>query len=98
MGIECYISCPSENLAELKAFLRDAGGQPCLQFPEQLEFRFRSSALEEMPDATAVVQSDGLYFCDNCGAREPVALLFRRIIDKMLTLSESTDSIVITSL
>jgi hypothetical protein len=39
-----------------------------------------------------------VYFCDHCGEREPVAVLFRRIIDEALTLSGSSDSIVVTSL
>ena len=51
-----------------------------------------------MPDATAVIEPQGLYFCDHCGAREPVAVLFRRIIDEALTLSDSSNSIVVTTL
>jgi hypothetical protein len=98
MGIEYRISCPRESLPKLEEFLRRVGGQPSTQFPHQLEFRFRPSTANQMPDAIAVIEAQGLYFCDYCGAREPVAVLFRRIIDEALTLSDSSDSIVITSL
>ena len=98
MGIEYRISCPPESLPKLEEFLRRAGGLPCAQFPERIEFRFRPSTPDEMPDATAVVEPQGLYFCDHCGAREPVAVLFRRIVDEALTLSDSSDRIVVTSL
>jgi hypothetical protein len=98
MGIEYRISCPPESLPKLREFLRRAGGLPSAQFPEQIEFRFRPSTPDQMPDATAVVEAQGLYFCDHCGEREPVAVLFRRIIDEALTLSGSSDSIMVTSL
>jgi hypothetical protein len=98
MGTEYRISCQSGNLSRLDQFLRRVGGQPSPQFPERLEFRFRASTPDEMPDATAVVEAQGLYFCDHGGVREPVAVLFRRIVDEMLTLSDSSDSVVITSL
>ena len=98
MGIEYRISCPPDKLPKLEAFLRWLGGQPCRQFPEQLEFRIQPSRPDEMPDAIAVVESAGIYFRDNCGAHEAVAVLFRRIIDEALTLSDSSDSVVISSL
>jgi hypothetical protein len=97
MGIEYRISCPPDKLPKLEACLRRLGGQPARQFPDQLEFRFQPSPPDAMPDATAVVEPAGLYFCDFGRSRE-VALLFRRIIDEALTLSDSTDSVVITSL
>ena len=98
MGIEYRISCPPENLPKLEEFLRRAGGQPCQQYPGQLEFRFKPSQAQEMPDATAVIEAGGLYFCDHCGASEPVAVLFRRIIDEALSFSDSSDSVTITAL
>lgn len=98
MGIEYRISCPTDKLPKLEQFLRRLGGQPGRQFPDQLEFRFRPSKPDEMPDATAVVESAGIYFCDHCGAREPVAVLFRRIIDEALTLSDSGDHVIIKGL
>ena len=79
-------------------FLRRAGGIASPQFPEQIEFRLQSSVPSGMPDAMAVIEPQGLYFCDYCGAREPVCVLFRRIIDEALTLSDSSDSIVVTTL
>jgi len=97
MGIEYRIACPAEGLPELAEFLRRLGGTPCAKFPEQIEFRFRPSSPEEMPDAMAIVEADGLYFCDNGGQRESVAVLFRQIIDQVLTLSGS-ESLVVTSL
>jgi hypothetical protein len=98
MGTEYRISCPPDGLPKMQAFLRRVGGQPCRQFPEQLEFRFQPSQPDGMPDATAVIESAGIYFCVHCGASEPVAVLFRRIIDEALTLSDSSDSLVITTL
>ncbi len=71
-------------------------GRPA-QFPHQLEFRFRASSSDEMPDAMAIIESQGLYFCDNGGQREAVAVLFRQIIDQVLMLSPS-ESVVVTSL
>jgi hypothetical protein len=58
--------------------------------PTQMEFRFRPSQPNEMPDAFAVIEEAGIYFCDNGGARESVAVLFRRIIDKALACADST--------
>lgn len=97
MGFEYRISCPPENLLKLGEFLRQAGGLPCTQFPERIEFRFRPSTPDEMPDATAVIEGQGLYFCVHGGPHEPVAVLFRNIIDQALMLSDSSDSIVVTS-
>lgn len=98
MGIEYRISCPAERLDELKKFLERRGGRPCAEFPEQIEFRFRESRLDEMPDATAIVEAAGLYFCDHGAAREAVAVLFREIIDEVLRLSDASDSTLVTSL
>jgi len=98
MGIEYRISFLPEKLPELEQFLRRVGGEPCRDRPERFEFRFRSSQPDEMPDATAIIEAEGLYFCDHCGAREPVAVLFRNIIDEALTLSDSAESVVITGL
>ena len=98
MGIEYRILTASEKLPKFEEFLRRLGGQPSLQFPTQIEFRFQQSQPDEMPDATVVVEPASIYFCDHCGASEPVAVLFRRIIDEALTHSDSSDSIVITSL
>jgi hypothetical protein len=98
VGIEYRISCPPERLPELKEFLLRAGGRPWPEFPEQIQFRFRESVVEGRVEATAVIEADGLYFCDHCGAREPVAVLFQRIIDEALTLSGPSDSVVVTGL
>lgn len=98
MGFEYRISCPPERLHKLETFLRSAGGLPAAHNPEQLEFRFRPSTPDEMPDAMAVMEEGGVYFCDNRGMREKVDMLFRGIIDEALTLSDSSDSIVVTSL
>lgn len=98
MGIEYHISCPPEKLQKLEEFLLRAGGQPSARFATQIEFRFRQSSPGEMPDATAIVETQGLYFCDHCGARDAVAVLFRRIIDEALSLSDSSDSVVVSTL
>ena len=97
MGLEYRISCPPESLAKLGDFLRRVGGQPSAQFPEQIEFRFHPSTSDGMPDATAIIEAQGIYFCDYGGAREQVAVLFRRLIDEALAWSGSSDRVVITS-
>jgi hypothetical protein len=78
--------------------LHRLGGQPSAQFPAQIEFRFGQCLPTEMPDATVVVDSEGIYFVDSCGDRQQVAVLFRKIIDEALTFSDSSDSVVITGL
>lgn len=78
--------------------LRRHGGQPSSQFPSQIEFRFRHTQHNAMPDATVIVETESIYFLDNCGDQEQVAVLFRQIIDEALTYSDSSDSVVITSL
>jgi hypothetical protein len=98
VGSEYRISCPPEKLPELKEFFLRAGGQPWPEFPEQIQFRFGESAVEGTVEATAVIEETGVYFCDHCGTREPVAVLFRRIIDEVLTLSGPSDSVVVTRL
>jgi hypothetical protein len=98
MGVEYRISCPPEKLPKLEEFLRHAGGKPSEQYPEQLEFRFRPCGPDEMPDATAMLEPAGVYFCDHCGAQEPVDVLFRRLIDEALACSDSSDSVTITAL
>jgi hypothetical protein len=99
MGIEYRISCTPEGLSNVGELLGRLGGQPSAEFPAQIEFRFRSSRAEEMPDATVVLEPAGIYFVDHGGAcREAVAVLLRRIMDEALTFSDSSDSVVITSL
>ena len=98
MGIEYRISCAPDGLPKIGELLHRRGGQPSPQFPTQIEFRFRPCGPEEMPDATVVVEAAGIYFLDHCGEREQVAVLLRQIIDEALTFSDSSDSVVITSL
>ena len=98
MGIEYRLSCPPAALPRLEVFLLRLGGQPCSQSPARLEFHLPPSCPGQMPAVTVVPEAEGLYFCDHGGEREAVALLFRRIIDELLVLSDSSDSIVITAL
>jgi hypothetical protein len=98
MGIEYRVSCTAKGLPKIGELLLRLGGQPSSQFPTQIEFRFRPCGPDEMPDATVVVESEGIYFLDGCGGHEQVAVLFRRIVDEALTFSDSSDSVVITSL
>ena len=98
MGIEYRVSCAPKGLPKIGELLLRLGGQPSPQFPTQIEFRFRQCRPDEMPDATVVVESEGIYFLDHCGERQQVAVLFRQIIDEALTFSDSSDSVVITSL
>ena len=94
MGIEYRVSCVPEGLPKVGELLRRLGGQ----FPTQIEFRFRPCRSDEMPDATVVVEPERIYFLDHCRERQQVAVLFRQIIDEALTFSDSSDSVVITSL
>ena len=96
MGIEYRISCPPDKLLHMEQFLMRIGGLPSVQFPEQIEFRYGLSGSDGMPDAFVVIQAAGIHFCDNCGDREALADLFRRIIDEALACTDSTDSITIT--
>ena len=98
MGIEYRISCSAEGLPKIVELLRRLGGQPSQEFPTHIEFRLAKSSVHEMPDATIIVESEGIYFCDHCGARDQVAVIFRRVIDEALTFSGTSDSVVITSL
>ncbi len=98
MGIEYRVSCAPEGLPKLSELLRRLGGIPSPQSPTRIEFRFRSCRPDEVPDATVVLESGGIYFVDHGGEREHVAVLFRRIVDEALTVSDSSDSIIITSL
>ena len=98
MGIEYRISCAPKGLPKVGELLRRLGGQPSPQFPTRIEFRYRPCRPDEMPDATVVLETEGIYFLDGCGESERVALLFRHIIDEALTFSDSSDSVVITSL
>lgn len=98
MGIEYRVSCAPEGLPKVGELLRRLGGQPSSQFPTQIEFRFQPCRPDELPDATVVVETEGVYFLDHCGKREQVAVLLRQIIDEALKFSDSSDSVVITSL
>jgi len=98
MGIEYRISCAPEGLPKVRELLLRLGGQPSWQFPAQIEFRFRQCRPDEMPDATVVVETEDIYFLDHGGGHEQAAVLFRRIVDEALTFSDSSDSVMITSL
>lgn len=98
MGIEYRISCTAKGLPKIAELLKQLGGQPCSQLPEQINFRFRPSPPTEMPDATVVVEPEGIYFVDHGGDPEQVAVLFRRIVDEALAYADSSDSVVITGL
>jgi hypothetical protein len=65
MGTEYHLSCPSECLPDIATLLHRAGGLPCPQHPEQIEFRFRLCKLDDMPDVTVKIESAGIYFLDN---------------------------------
>jgi hypothetical protein len=46
-----------------------------------------------MPDATVALHSGEVWFCDNGGPREFVAVLFRQLIDAALTQSDWPEGI-----
>jgi hypothetical protein len=98
MGTEYRISCPPQRFPEIGEFLRSSGGESASGDLSRFEFRFSQERSGGMPDATVALQPTGIYFCDNGGSRERVAVLFRRLIDRALTHADSSDSVVITSL
>ena len=98
MGIEYRLSCPPAGLPKLAAFLRQVGGHPSAQPPGGFEFRFGPAPSGGVPDVTAVLEPGGLYLCDHGEPRDAVALFFRRVVDELLSLSDASDSVVITSL
>ncbi len=98
MGTEYRISCAPEALPRIAELLCRLGGQRSVETPPQIEFRFRPDRPAESPDVTVVVESESIYFLDHCGDRQQSALLFRQVIDCALKFSDSSDSVVITSL
>ena len=98
MGVEYHISCSPDRLPRLAEFLLSIGGQPHPQSSERIEFSFRCVAPGSVPDPTVVVEPACVYFCDHGGPREAVAVLFRRIVDEALILSDGSDTITITAL
>ncbi len=98
MGMEYRIFCRPQGQAEVRDSLRRLGGQTSTELPDQFEFHFQPRGSNEMPDASVTIEAESIYFVDYGGERQQVALLLRRIIDDALTSSDSSDSIVITSL
>jgi len=97
MGIEYCISFPPEKIDELRKTMLIFGGK-CGENANRFEFRFGPPD-EKWADATVVLDWEGgIYFCDHCGNREKVSVLFHRIISKALTYSDSSDSIVVKEL
>jgi hypothetical protein len=97
MGIEYRISFSPDKIDKLRADLHRFGGHPAPEKPDRFYFSFSDHA-ESRPDATVILETNTVYFCDHGGNREKVAFLFRRIVDEALAYSDHTDSIVITGL
>ena len=98
MGVEYHISCSPDRLPRLAEFLLRIGGQRHPQSSGQIGFSFGPAAPDSAPDATVVVEPERVYFCDHGGPREAAAVLFRRIVDEALALSDGSDTITITAL
>lgn len=98
MGIEYRISCSPSGLPRLAELLLRLGGRPRPQASEQIEFLPGPQVAGSTPGATVIVEPSSVYFCDHGGPREAVTMLFRRIVDEALGLSDGSDTITITSL
>jgi hypothetical protein len=98
MGIEYYFSCTPKALTELEAFLLRTGWERTERDPRCFDYWSVPKQPHAWPDATLSLGEARIYYCDHGGAKEFSAFLFRRVIDQLLTYSDDSDSIVITSI
>ena len=98
MGNEYYFSCTLKALDEIEAFLMRTGWERTMRDSRCFEHWSVSKGPDAWPDATLSLEEARIYFCDHGGAQELRAVLFRRVIDELLTYSDGSDSIVVTSI
>ena len=68
MGIEYTLRFNATELSAVEELLRRIEGASAVKHPSSIiEFRQDAANTEDMPDATAQVQNEGLYFCDHGG-------------------------------
>jgi len=96
MGLEYKIGC-SQHPDGLDKRLRSIHGFSEYD-REQGLYHFRSPENQDtarMPDASAGIEPDGIYFNDHGGKTELVSVVFRRLIDAALA---ETDEVTIKEL
>ena len=90
MGVEYKIVCDPKSVSQFDEFLR---GESFFQSYDA-EYRLYNLRVpgvqksEDFPDGYAVIESDGIYFCDNLTATNSAAQILRRLIDQALLHSE----------
>lgn len=90
MGIEYKIICDPKAVSGFDEFLRQ---QPFFQSydAEHRLYNLRIpgvSKSEDFPDGYAIIEPDGIYFCDNLTAKNSAARIFRSLIDQALRHSD----------
>jgi hypothetical protein len=98
MGDEYYFSCTSKAFAEMEAFLLRTGWERTGRDARCFEHWSCPKQPDAWPDATLSLEEGRVYFCDHGGAREVGVVLFRRVIHHLLTYSDDSDSVVVTSI
>ena len=99
MGHEYRIAWKQAHRDDARDWLCRRGGKAVVfEGRESFEFRFDGSADHtKMPDASVILEEEGVYFCDFSGSPGSATIL-RGLIDEALGHSDSSDSVVIQSL
>jgi hypothetical protein len=90
MGVEYKIVCDARAIALFDEFIRR---QPYFASydDERHLYNLRVPGVakaEECPDGYAVIETDGVYFCDNLTAKGSAACILRDLIDHALLHSD----------
>lgn len=94
MGQEYRISSQPSALEELKSLCLRLGGMQQPEASSSFEFRSRTEQLSlSMPDASAVLSDDYIWFCDNGGPKEFVAPIFLKLLNLVLRHSDGLDGV-----
>jgi len=94
MGQEYHISTKVSALEELKTLCSRLGGQLQPEYPTTFEFRCSTrDDSSTMPDASATLEADHIWFCDHGGSNEFVAPIFFKLLNVALRHSEWPDGI-----
>jgi len=92
MGIEYKIVCEPAAVSRFDEFIRR---QPFFESfdAERRLYNLRLpgvSKAEDFPDGYAVIEEDGVYFCDNLTATDSAARILRSLIDQALLHSDQS--------
>jgi hypothetical protein len=98
MGYEYYFSSTPKALGRMESFLLRTGWERTERDSRCFEHWSAPKGPGAWPDATLSLQEARIYFSDYGGAQASRAVLFRQVIDKLLTYSDGSDSIVVTSI